>query len=165
MRGSPLPSTRVPRGTSRTTPPLTSALSSRLLVSLPYLVCCAAVSDFTTAQFITACPSGYKFPPVTQFPALTLSSAAPRVGDMLDVKFTNKANTATTYLAFYSGLNVFFSEIKNGQAMVPSNLTNSGQVYAAVVSNNTGTPSDSQTLSGLAILSFPFSAEESQANF
>jgi hypothetical protein len=49
--------------------------------------------------------------------------------------------------------------------MVPTNLTNSGQVYAAVVSNNTGTPSDSQTLSGLAILTFPFLAEDSQSMY
>jgi hypothetical protein len=93
-----------------------------------------------------------------------VSNATPKVGSMIDVKFENKANVTTTYLAFYSGLNVFFSEIKGGQAMVPTNLTNSGQIYAAVVSNNTGTPSNSQTLSGLAILSFPFDAEASQAN-
>jgi hypothetical protein len=38
-------------------------------------------------------------------------------------------------------------------------------VYAAVVSNNTGTPSDAQTLSGLAILTFPFLAEDSQSMY
>jgi hypothetical protein len=59
------------------------------------------------------------------------------------------------YLAYYSGLNMFFEEIKDGKAMVPQNLTNAGTVYAAVVSNNTA-PSDSTTLSGLAILDFPF---------
>jgi hypothetical protein len=84
------------------------------------------------------------------------------VGDMVSVKYTSKSNAPKTYLAFYSGLNVLFSEISNGQAMVPANLTNAGTVYAAVVSNNTGTPSDSQTLSGLAILSFPFNAEATQ---
>jgi hypothetical protein len=100
-----------------------------------------------------------------QYPALTVSNVMPKVGSMIDVKFENKANVVTTYLAFYSGLSVYFSEIKNGQAMVPTNLTNSGQVYAAVVSNNTGTPSDAQTLSGLAILSFPFLAEDSQSMY
>jgi hypothetical protein len=57
----------------------------------------------------------------------------PKVGSMIDVKFDNKANVATTYLAFYSGLSTYFSEIKNGQAMVPTNLTNSGQRCADAV--------------------------------
>jgi hypothetical protein len=133
--------------------------------SRKHLLACPEPDYLLTAQFITACPSGYKFPPVTSYPALTVSNAMPKVGSMIDVKFDNKANVATTYLAFYSGLSTYFSEIKNGQAMVPTNLTNSGQVYAAVVSNNTGTPSDAQTLSGLAILSFPFLAEDSQAMY
>jgi hypothetical protein len=47
-------------------------------------------------------------------------------------------------------------------ATIPNNLTNAGAMYAAVVSNNTGTPSDSSTLSGLAVLDFPFASGATQ---
>jgi hypothetical protein len=99
---------------------------------------------------------------VNHAPGLSVSSATPKPGSSLGVTWANPGNVAPVFLAFYSGLNVFFAEITDGQALVPTNLTNAGQVYAAVVSNNTGTPSDAQTLSGLAILNFPFDSEAIQ---
>lgn len=163
MHGLGAPLLKAPAGTSLTTLPSTSAPSFRLRVSSKWYWQRTRSDAVQPGQFITSCPTGYKFPPYTAYPALTLSTASPRVGDMVSVNYTSKTATpATTYLAFYSGLSVFFSEIKGGQAMVPMNLTDAGTVYAAVVSNNTGTPTDSQTLSGVAIMSFLFNSDAVQ---
>jgi len=112
------------------------------------------------SQFITSCPSTNPTLPVSTFPALTLGTATP--GASTTVSFTNKDNKSPIYLAYYSGLSVVYSTIEGGKTTVPKSLANSGTVYAAVVTSNTGTPTDSTTLSGLAILDFAFSSSAKQ---
>jgi hypothetical protein len=100
---------------------------------------------------------------VTTYPALKLSTATPKVGTSIDVTFENKSSISALYLAFYSGVSVYHSEIRSGKALVPTELKFSGTVYAAVVSSDSGARSDSTTLSGLAILQFPFKASDAQS--
>jgi hypothetical protein len=131
------------------------------------------------SQFITSCPPGYPSLPVKPLPALTLSSPTPAVGSQVTVSFTASAKfspmyasqlifqamsliCSPSYLAYYTGLNTYFEEISGGKASVPVSLANTGAVYAAVVSNNTKTPSDGTMLSGLAILDFPFDSSLTQ---
>jgi hypothetical protein len=131
------------------------------------------------SQFITSCPPGYPSLPVKPLPALTLSSPTPAVGSQVDISFNNSANVSPiyvspltfkatslicsrSYLAYYTGLNTYLEEISGGKTSIPVSLANTGAVYAAVVSNNTKTPSDGTMLSALAILDFPFDSSLTQ---
>lgn len=67
-----------------------------------------------------------------------------------------------SYLAFFNGLNVFYAPIKDGSAMVPKELANSGTTYAAVTSVNSGMPTDKEMKSGLGVLIFGFSSSDMQ---
>jgi hypothetical protein len=116
----------------------------------------------SSEQFIVKCPETNPQLPVSTFPALTLSPAAPKAGSTVSVTFTPAASKDVTYLAFHNGLNVEYAEIKDGKATVPASLANSGTVYANVVSSSKGTPTDATTLSGLSILYFGFGASTKQ---
>jgi hypothetical protein len=113
-------------------------------------------------QFIVKCPETNPQLPVSTFPALTVTPAAPKAGDTVSVNFTPASSQGTTYLAFHNGLNVMYEEIKDGKVTVPASLANSGTVYANVVSSSEATPTDATTLSGLTILDFPFVSSTKQ---
>jgi hypothetical protein len=92
-----------------------------------------------------------------------VSPASPSVGEQISIKFDNKQNTSPLFVAYYSGLNVFFSDVgSDGTTIIPSNLTNAGTVYASVVSSKNSAPTDKTTLSGLAILYINFDSAASQ---
>ena len=57
---------------------------------------------------------------------------------------------------------VLFSKLDGNTATVPMALLHAGTVYVAATSANSGVPTDSQLLSGLAILDFTFQSTASQ---
>jgi uncharacterized protein (DUF2141 family) len=60
-------------------------------------------------------------------------------------------------------LQVFFSTLgADGTTTVPNALAQDGTVYIAVVSSNSGVPTDDQLLSGLAIAEFSFNSTSQQ---
>jgi hypothetical protein len=81
----------------------------------------------------------------------------------VQVKFDKKDHNGAFFVAYYSGLNIYYSDVAaNGSTTIPRELANAGTVYAAVVSNKSATPTDTTTLSGFAILHFPFGANVKQ---
>jgi hypothetical protein len=116
----------------------------------------------SSEQFIVKCPETNPQLPVSTFPALTLTPAAPKAGDTVSVGFTPASSQGTMYLAYHNGLNVLYEEIKDGKVTVPASLANSGTVYANVVSSSEATPTDATALSGLTILDFPFVSSTKQ---
>jgi len=106
------------------------------------------------SQFIKSCPESNPALPVTAYPTFTFGDAVTTTGQKVKVNFDNK-NNSPLYVAYYSGLNVFFSDVgSDGTTTIPKDLANTGTVYASVVSSNSGAPTDSTTLSGLNILYF-----------
>ncbi|TFK47461.1 hypothetical protein OE88DRAFT_1686457 [Heliocybe sulcata] len=110
------------------------------------------------SQFIVdgSCPSTN--PPlfVKPFPAATVTPATPTPGSQITVSiptgYAGPSNSSTPlYMAYYSGLNIYSSEIaENGTSTIPEGLV--GVVFAAVVCEEPSTvnpPTDDTTLSGL----------------
>jgi rubrerythrin len=115
------------------------------------------------SQFIKSCPDSNPTLPVTAYPAFSFAVATPAVGQKVKINFDNKNNVSPLYVAYYSGLNVFFSDVgSDGTTTIPSDLANTGTVYASVVSSNSGVPTDSTTLSGFTILYFGISSKVTQ---
>ncbi|KAL6304683.1 ferritin-like domain-containing protein [Sparassis latifolia] len=108
--------------------------------------------------FVVECPATNPALPVTVFPALSVSNAAPASGDTITLTYTSNApnNAGQTYLAWYSGLTTIFTPIENGSTTVPDGLL--GTVYAGVVANQSAQTGDATIITGLAVFSFPFGA-------
>ncbi|KAH9912571.1 ferritin-like domain-containing protein [Fomitopsis serialis] len=111
--------------------------------------------------FITSCPATNPDLPVQAFPALTLTPAAPVMGQNVSVSYNSTgapvSANGTTWLAWYHDMNTTFTAIgPDGITTVPDGLR--GTVFAGVVSNTTVTRDDATMLSGLAALSFPYSS-------
>lgn len=102
------------------------------------------------ASFITSCPSSNPALPVTAFPTLTYTPAAPFPGDNVTFTYNGTAN-GTLYAAFFTGLTQEFAALDNGTATLPSNLT--GVVYAVISTNGTFAD-DRSIVAGPAILNF-----------
>lgn len=102
------------------------------------------------AAFITDCPSSNPALPVTAFPSLTYTPAAPFPGDNVTFSYNGTANE-TLYATFFTGLGQEFATLDNMTATLPSNLT--GTVYA-VLSTNGSFADDSSIVAGPAILNF-----------
>ncbi|PCH36761.1 hypothetical protein WOLCODRAFT_134335 [Wolfiporia cocos MD-104 SS10] len=114
-------------------------------------------------QFITSCPSSNPPLPVTTFPALTVSETSPQPGSTITISFNNANNVSPTYLAWFNGLEVVFTNIDtNGAAQVPSGLH--GTVYVGVVSSDQTPLSDADMVSGLAIMQFPYDSMASETD-
>jgi hypothetical protein len=112
-----------------------------------------------SAQFITKCPETNPALPVKSFPAFALSVAAPAAGASVSVKSDGLKADGKQYVAWFSGLQILFSDVADGKTTVPAALANQGTVYAALTSSNSGAPTDAQMLSGLAVVPFAFSAK------
>ncbi|KAG8759067.1 hypothetical protein FRC12_009858 [Ceratobasidium sp. 428] len=106
------------------------------------------------AAFITKCPSSNPSLPVKAFPALTVSTASYKAGDIISVSFdSSMAKGKNTYMAFFTGLTTEFAPIQKGEVTIPKDLM--GTVYAVVTTDNK-TVNDDNTVAGPAILMFPF---------
>ncbi|KAG8723147.1 hypothetical protein FRC09_004541 [Ceratobasidium sp. 395] len=106
------------------------------------------------AAFITECPSSNPSLPVKAFPALTVSTASYKAGDIISVSFdSSMAKGKDTYMAFFTGLTTEFAPIQKGEVTIPKDLM--GTVYAVVTTDNK-TVNDDNTVAGPAILMFPF---------
>jgi len=109
------------------------------------------------SPFITSCPSSNPALPVMPLPALSISNASPWAGSTLALTFSNPNNVSPLYAAFYDGLEVIFASIDgSGNTVVPSGLQ--GTVYVGVVSSNQMPLTDSQMVTGLAIMQLPFNS-------
>ncbi|KZT25452.1 hypothetical protein NEOLEDRAFT_1114228 [Neolentinus lepideus HHB14362 ss-1] len=110
------------------------------------------------SQFIVpgSCPATN--PPlfVKPFPAATVTPATPTPGSQITISLPTgypgpSNSTVPLYVAYYSGLNIYSSEIaENGTTTIPDELV--GIVFAAVVKEKpspTNPPTDDTTLSGL----------------
>ncbi|KAI0656585.1 ferritin-like domain-containing protein [Cubamyces menziesii] len=104
-------------------------------------------------DYIGDCPDTNPSLPFKTYPALTVYPGYPAADGTVYVSLTLKAAASTFYLAWLDGLTVQYSPIANGQATVPEGLD--GTVYVAVVSSQ-APPSDSNLVSGLAVVQFPF---------
>ncbi|KAG8767367.1 hypothetical protein FRC12_006300 [Ceratobasidium sp. 428] len=106
------------------------------------------------AAFITECPSSNPSLPVKAFPALTVSTASYKAGDIISVSFdSSMAKGKDTYMAFFTRLTTEFAPIQKGEVTIPKDLM--GTVYAVVTTDNK-TVNDDNTVAGPAILMFPF---------
>ena len=116
------------------------------------------MTPLSAGGFITACPETNPDLPVQTFPALTVTPAAPVMGQNISLSYngTGAAAGAPTYMAWYHDMNTTFTTIHpDGVTTVPDGLR--GTVFAGVVKNTTAaTTSDATMLSGLAILTFPY---------
>lgn len=94
------------------------------------------------------------------FPALTITPASPVMGQNISVSYkstTGAPENAPTYMAWYHDMRTTFTLIHtDGVTTVPDGLR--GTVFAGVVRNKTTTTSDATMLSGLAIVTFPYSS-------
>ncbi|EPT03250.1 hypothetical protein FOMPIDRAFT_129804 [Fomitopsis schrenkii] len=112
------------------------------------------------AGFITSCPATNPELPVQTFPALTITPASPVMGQNISVSYkstTGAPENAPTYMAWYHDMRTTFTLIHtDGVTTVPDGLR--GTVFAGVVRNKTTTTSDATMLSGLAIVTFPYSS-------
>ncbi|KAL1945697.1 hypothetical protein VTO73DRAFT_1699 [Trametes versicolor] len=109
------------------------------------------------SQFIKSCPSTNPALPVKAFPTLSLSDATPKHGKSVGFAFTPAAGqqaSTTQYVAWLSGLDIVYSDLKDGKTTVPANLR--GTVFAVAVSSKDVAPNDDNMLSGFAIAEFPF---------
>jgi hypothetical protein len=114
------------------------------------------------AQFIIKCPDTNPALPVKVLPAFVLSVAAPAAGSSVSVKSDGIKADSKQYVAWFTGLQVLFSDIADGKTTVPAALANQGTVYAALTSSNAGAPTDAEMLSGLAVVPFSFSSKVTQ---
>ncbi|KAG8710378.1 hypothetical protein FRC09_000161 [Ceratobasidium sp. 395] len=111
------------------------------------------------AAFITNCPSSNPPLPVKAFPALTVPTSY-MAGDTISVSFdSSMAKGKNTYMAFFTGLTTKFVPIQNGKVTVPKDLM--GTVYAVVTTDSKST-NDDNTVAGPAILMFPFGSSVRQ---
>jgi hypothetical protein len=87
-------------------------------------------------------------------PALVLSPSKTVAGANITVSFDSTDINAISllYLAFYAGVDVLYSQVVEGIALVPQELENATTVFTAVVVNETGTWSNGTILSALAVL-------------
>ena len=78
---------------------------------------------------------------MTPLPHLEIQPGSPQPGDAVTFKFDKNAVTSDTPLsvAWFDGLAVQYSDLKDGKATVPAGLQ--GTVYAAVVNEQDGSPS------------------------
>ncbi|EIN06278.1 hypothetical protein PUNSTDRAFT_115574 [Punctularia strigosozonata HHB-11173 SS5] len=143
---------------------ISSAVRKEAAWNLPYDTPLGLSGVYSIAsQFITSCPSSNPTLPVTTYPSFSLTPAAPAVGEKVKMNFDNKDNNSPLYVAYYSGLNVFYSDVaSDGTTTIPSDLKNAGTVYASVVKSKDATPTDQTTLSGLTILYFAFNSATQQ---
>ncbi|KAI0633844.1 ferritin-like domain-containing protein [Trametes polyzona] len=105
------------------------------------------------APYIDECPDSNPDLPFKTYPQLTVYPGSPAKDGTVFVSLTLKANAAKYYLAWLDGLTVKYTPITNGQTTVPDGLD--GTVYVAVVSNQQP-PSESNLISGFAVVQFPF---------
>jgi len=113
------------------------------------------------AGFITSCPTTNPDLPVQAFPALTLTPAAPVIGQNVSVSYNTTGAPVSadgqTWMAWYHDMNTTFTAIlPDGVTTVPDGLR--GTVFAGVVSNTSVARDDATMVSGLAALSFPYSS-------
>ncbi|OSX58427.1 hypothetical protein POSPLADRAFT_1060911 [Postia placenta MAD-698-R-SB12] len=107
------------------------------------------------SPFITSCPSSNPALPVITLPAFKLPAASPWPGATISLTFDNPNNASPTFVAWFSGLDVVFTTIDgNKNTVVPTGLQ--GTVYAGVVSSDTMPLADSDMVTGLTIVQFPF---------
>lgn len=83
----------------------------------------------------------------------------PEPGSTVTVTVDDKPPPAS-HLAFFNGLEVVYAPLKNGLAVVPKELANTGTTYVVVTSVDSGMPSDLQYLSGFEVLDYSASASE-----
>lgn len=121
-----------------------------VLYVLHFLILKADISTLSSAAFITSCPSSNPALPVKAFPALTVTPAAPKIGEKVTVKYNG--TTSGVFLSLFTGLSTYSLPLSSGSATLPSNLT--GTVYAVVSSNDTAVTDDT-IVAGPAILLFP----------
>jgi len=116
---------------------------------------------FTLASaFITSCPSSNPTLPFTAFPALAFGGT-PAPGQSSTLTFNATSSSSSLSVAFLSGLNTTFVPLNGGKSVtVPAGLQ--GKVYAVVTDNSTSA-GDANTVAGPAILHFPFDSEASNA--
>lgn len=98
--------------------------------------------------FITSCPASNPALPFKSFPALTVTTASPAVGQ--PVSFTlPEGTTGDVYIHFINGLSDVPVLLENGQATIPSSLY--GIIYA-VASSSKDPANDDTTIAGPAII-------------
>jgi len=103
------------------------------------------------APMIKSCPPTNPTLPVKAFPALTIAS--PKPGSTVSVTFDAGGSSGPLWVAFFTGLDKEFVEIKDGQVTIPSDLL--GTVYAVVTTSATDA-NDDTIIAGPAILTFDF---------
>lgn len=112
------------------------------------------------ASFITGCPSSNPALPVKAFPALTVSTTSYKAGDTVSVSFDSSMTKGKdTYMAFFTGLAPQYAPIKSGKVTIPKGLM--GTVYG-VVTTDSKSVNDANTVAGPAILMFPFGSSARQ---
>ncbi|KAI0326830.1 hypothetical protein GY45DRAFT_56731 [Cubamyces sp. BRFM 1775] len=113
------------------------------------------------SQFIKSCPSTNPQLPIQTFPALTLTSSGSTVspGNTVSISFDKRPANAS--VAWLSGLDIVYSDLDgSGKTTVPQGLM--GTVFATVVSSKDA-PSDTNMLSGFAIVQIPFDSRAANA--
>lgn len=98
--------------------------------------------------FFASCPASNPKMPFVSFPALTVTTASPAVGQ--PVSFTLPEGTkGDVYIFFLNGLASIPVKLVNGQATIPEGL--SGTIYA-IASSDKDVANDDTTIAGPAII-------------
>lgn len=108
------------------------------------------------SQFIVSCPETNAKLPVTPLPKLMIEPGSPTTGERVKFQFDEKEvpTDGQLYVAWFNGIAVQYSDLKNGSAKVPKDLQ--GTVYAAIVKDKAGSPTAQQLLTGLVMFEIAF---------